>query len=159
MHINSTELGQTGSPRQLSTAWDQVAAVVAAVDGALGKWLSETHGIGQADYRAMVQLSRAPDRELRISELAAKIGLNQSSVTRLVGRLESKGLIVRDTCPDDGRGVYAVITDRGLDTVREVGEHYETKIRELLQNVAKQHLQLDLTGADRAFVTIGELAN
>lgn len=159
MYMNSTKVDKVGSPRSLSAAWDQVAAVVAAVDGALGRWLSEAYGIGQADYHAMLHLSRASDKELRISELAAKIGLNQSSVTRLVGRLESKGFVFRDTCPDDGRGVYAVVTDRGLDTVREVGEHYETRIRESLQNAAKQHPRLDLTGADRAFVTIGELAN
>lgn len=159
MYMNSTEADKAASPRSLSAAWDQVAAVVAAVDGTLGKWLSVTYGIGQADYHAMLHLSRASDKELRISELAARIGLNQSSVTRLVGRLESKELVFRDTCPDDGRGVYAVVTDRGLDTVREIGEHYETKIRESLKNAAKQHPQLDFTGADRAFVTIGELAH
>ncbi len=143
--------------RNLSAAWSQVAAVATAVDATLGKWLMDTHSIGLTEYRAVLHLSRASDRELRINDLAQKVGLNQSSVTRLVGRLESKELAYRDTCPDDGRGVYAVITERGVDAVKEIREPYEAKICELLQNAAKQYPQLELAGLDRAFATIGKL--
>lgn len=143
--------------RNLSAAWAQVAAVVTAIDATLGKWLMDTYGLGLSDYRAIVHLSRAADNELRIHDLANKVGLSQSSVTRLIGRLEEKGLVVRDTCPDDARGVYAVITDLGLKAVANIRTPYEVKIRELLELAGKQYPQLDLVGLDRSFETISHL--
>ncbi|MDQ0679761.1 DNA-binding MarR family transcriptional regulator [Arthrobacter pascens] len=141
----------------LSSAWSQVAAVVGAVDAALGKWLTDTHNIGLTDYHAALHLSKASDRELRINELAQRVHLNQSSATRLVGRLEAKGLASRDTCPDDRRGVYAVITDHGVDVVNTIRESYETKLGELLRHADQQHPHLNLAGLDRAFDTIRKL--
>lgn len=143
--------------RNLSATWAQVAAVVAAVETTLGNWLMDSYRIGLSDYRAILHLSRAPDRELRVTELTHKVGLNQSSVTRLVGRLEAKELAFRDTCPDDGRGVYAVITDHGVDVVNEIRTPYEAKICQLLQSAAKEYPQLDLTNLDRSFAAIGKL--
>lgn len=143
--------------RDLSADWCQVAAVVASVDATLGKWLADSYGIGLTEYRAALLLGRASGNELRITELAHRVGLTQSSVTRLVGRMESKQLVVRDTCPDDGRGVYAVITDRGLNAIKEIREPYEAKICELLQNAAKQYPQLDITDLDHTFEAIGKL--
>ena len=48
-----------------------------------------------------------------MQDLADKVGLGQSSITRLVGRLEAAGFAYKDLCPSDKRGVYAVITDEG----------------------------------------------
>ncbi|PZP28633.1 MAG: MarR family transcriptional regulator [Kocuria rhizophila] len=155
MYMDSPE--SKVAARDLSATWAQVAAIVAAVDTTLGKWLVDNYGIGLTEYRAALHLSRASDRELRISELAQRVGLNQSSVTRLVGRMETKDLAFRDTCPDDGRGVYAVITEGGLDAVKEIREPYEAKIRELLSGAAKEYPQLDLVDLNRAFGVIGEL--
>lgn len=143
--------------QNLSSAWSQVAAVVSAVDAALSKWLTETHNIGLSEYHAVLHLSKASDRELRINDLAQRVGLNQSSATRLVGRLEAKGLALRDTCPDDGRGVYAVVTDHGVNVVNAIGEPYETKLRELLRNAVQEHAHLDLVDLDGAFETIRTL--
>lgn len=156
MYMESSD-SEEGFSRNPSAAWVQVAAIVAAVDAALGKWLVDNHNIGLTEYRAVLHLSRASDRELRITELAQRVGLNQSSVTRLVGRMEAKGLAVRDACPDDGRGVYAVITDRGLDAVAQIREPYEAKICELLQGASNQYPQLDLVDLDRSFETISKL--
>lgn len=145
--------------RNLSASWAQVAAIVAAIDATLGKWLADSYNIGLTEYRAILHISGAPDRELRITELANRVGLTQSSATRLVGRLEDKGLAFRDTCPDDGRGVFAVITDAGLDAAAAIREPYETKIRELLSGAAKQHPQLDLADLDKSLEAISKLAS
>lgn len=145
--------------RNLSTSWAQVAAVVASVDATLGKWLVDKFGIGLTEYRAALHLSRASDRELRISELAEKVSLNQSSVTRLVGRMEDKGLAFRDTCPDDGRGVYAVITEQGLGSVAEIREPYEAKIRELLNGAVRKYPQLELVTLGTSFDVIRALVS
>lgn len=157
MYTKSSQSSGGPAARNLSAAWSQVAAVVAAVDATLGKWLLDNYGIGLADYRAMLHLSRESDRELRIHELANRVGLNRSSVTRLVERIETKKLAYRDTCPDDGRGVYAVITDAGIDVVREIREPYEEKICQLLDNAAKEFPQLNLVDLDRSFERINDL--
>ncbi|WP_245953563.1 MarR family winged helix-turn-helix transcriptional regulator [Arthrobacter silvisoli] len=157
MYMEFSEGKAEAGARNLSASWAQVVAVVAAVDTTLGKWLVDNYGLGLTEYRAALLLSRASGRELRITELAQRVGLNQSSVTRLVGRMESKKLAFRDTCPDDKRGVYAVITEHGLDTIKRIREPYEAKICELLGNAAKQYPQLDLVDLDRSFATLSGL--
>ena len=155
--MSQTATTETIPARTLSASWAQVAAIVAAVDATLGKWLLDNYNIGLTEYRAVLHLSRTSDRELRITELANRVGLTQSSVTRLVERMEAKGLAFRDTCPDDGRGVFAVITDAGLKVVTEIHEPYETKICELLSDAAKKYPQLNLVDLDQSFQTISKL--
>lgn len=152
MHMQVSEERDPTPSAGLSAAWSQVAALVAAMDASLGKWLSDTRGIGLTDYRALTHLSRSSDKELRVNDLAQRIGLNQSSTTRLVSRLEAKSLAHRDICADDGRGVYAVITEHGETLLGEVHDAYEGKVRELLGDVGTHLPQLDaqqLTGALR----------
>ncbi|EFL26362.1 MarR family transcriptional regulator [Streptomyces himastatinicus ATCC 53653] len=93
--------------------WGRILTLHAQVEHQLTQVLQRKHGIGLSEFRALECLVQAKDGELRMQELADKIGLGQSSVTRLVGRLFSAGFAVRDLCPDDKRGVYAVITDDG----------------------------------------------
>ena len=113
-------------------SWTTVVITVGEIEATLNKWLSQRYGLGLTDYRALTLLSEAPDRELRITELATQVGLNQSSTTRLVARLEAKGFMVRDTCPDDGRGIYAVLTEPGLALVRDLTRTYNERLGALL---------------------------
>lgn len=71
-----------------------------------------------ASYDVLVQLAEAPGRRLRMTDLAEALLLSRSGVTRLVGRLEHIGLVTRCRAVDDGRGVVAELTDRGLDRLR-----------------------------------------
>ena len=143
----------------LSAAWSQVAVFASAMDASLGRWLMDTHRIGLTDYRALAHLSQASDMELRVNDLAQRIGLNQSSVTRLVSRLEAKDLTYRDTCPDDGRGVYAVITEQGEALLREVRGAYEERVRGLLGNIGAHHPELDARQVTRALRDISNLVS
>ncbi|WP_328916328.1 MULTISPECIES: MarR family winged helix-turn-helix transcriptional regulator [unclassified Streptomyces] len=93
--------------------WRKVLALYSHVEGQLAQALQRKHGIGLSEFRALECLSQAADGELRMQELAGEVGLGQSSVTRLVGRLGAAGFAFRDLCPNDKRGVYAVITEEG----------------------------------------------
>ena len=135
-------------------SWATVVATVGRIETSLNLWLSQRHGLGLTDYRALALLSRASDHELRISDLAVRVGLNQSSTTRLVGRLEFKGLVTRDTCPEDGRGVYAVITETGLDLTHELTTSYSEKLTKLLTTPPTATTS---STANRAFRTIADL--
>jgi DNA-binding MarR family transcriptional regulator len=71
-----------------------------------------------ASYDVLVQLSEAPGRRLRMTELADAVLLSRSGVTRLVDRLERGGLVARARVDSDGRGVEAVLTQLGFDRLR-----------------------------------------
>ncbi len=92
--------------------WDEMVVLHARVEHELAKELRR-HGLTPSEYRALCRLDATDDGELRMQELADLIGLNQSSVSRLVAKLEAAGLTERSLCPNDRRGVYTVITAEG----------------------------------------------
>lgn len=71
-----------------------------------------------------------------MQELAKNLGLNQSSVTRLVERLEKAGYTIRDLCPKDKRGVYSVITEQGKSVQQKAEADYKTFFLSALKNAA-----------------------
>ncbi|MGI8682811.1 MAG: MarR family winged helix-turn-helix transcriptional regulator [Mycobacteriales bacterium] len=71
-----------------------------------------------AAYDVLVQLVEAPDRRLRMTELADRVLLSRSGLTRRLDRLEREGLVARVVCPSDARGMFAVLTDAGLSRLR-----------------------------------------
>ncbi|MFF5108395.1 MarR family winged helix-turn-helix transcriptional regulator [Streptosporangium sp. NPDC000509] len=97
------------------------------------KALQRGHGLGLSEYRALGRLATAPGGCMRMQELAEAVGLNQSSVTRLVARLESAGMTRRDLCSDDRRGVYSVITDEGRTRLAGATPTYERSLAAALE--------------------------
>ena len=71
------------------------------------------------EYGTLMHLSEAPGRRLRMSDLAAASTLSLSGMTRIMNRLEALGLVQRERCASDGRGLEAVLTDAGLDRLRQ----------------------------------------
>ncbi len=94
-------------------AWRGLLRVHAALVRELDAELDEAHDLPLSSYDVLIYLQAAPDKRLRMAELADSVLLSRSGVTRLVDRLEREGLIVRDNCASDGRGLYAVLTDEG----------------------------------------------
>jgi len=76
------------------------------------------HDLPLASYDVLVQLSEAPRSALRMTELAERVLLSRSGLTRLVDRLERDGLVERQACPQDARGTLAVLTPAGLARLR-----------------------------------------
>lgn len=110
---------------KISDSWLNVTQTVATIEAELGKVLQDRHGLGLSEYRALHILSRSPDSELRMQDLAAHLRLNQSSVSRMVERLERGGHTIRDLCPDDKRGVYTVLTDKGRACLESAEPDYQ----------------------------------
>ncbi len=90
-------------------------------------------------YDVLVELVEAPEHRLRLAELARKVVLSRSGVTRLVDKLEKAGLLTREASPEDGRGAYAVLTDAGLAALRQAWPVYARGI----QQGFAQHLSKD----------------
>ncbi|GLZ31364.1 MarR family transcriptional regulator [Lentzea sp. NBRC 105346] len=114
--------------------WNRVVALHAKVEAELTKALRREHGLGLSDYRALSLLAQAEDGELRMQGLSDLIGLEQSSVTRLVARLEDAGLTERCLCPNDRRGIYSVITAKGRERQQQAEPTYEATLEKALGN-------------------------
>ena len=80
----------------------------------LDRELTHRTGISHAYYEILVALSEAPERRLRMSELADRCLSSRSRLSHAVTRLEERGWVRRQVCPDDGRGQLAVLTDEGF---------------------------------------------
>ncbi|NRQ39712.1 MarR family transcriptional regulator [Nonomuraea sp. NN258] len=117
--------------------WVGVVRLHARVEHELAAAL-QRHGLGLSEYRALCHLSTSGAGELRMQDLADLLGLNQSSVTRLVARLEKAGLTRRDLCPDDRRGVYTVITDAGRARKDEATGAYEGTLTAVLDRLSAE---------------------
>ncbi|WP_424213374.1 MarR family winged helix-turn-helix transcriptional regulator [Streptomyces sp. BI20] len=120
--MNTSRHEHTGASDQV--VWDRVLTLHARVERDLAQAMTRRHGIGLSEYRALESLSRAKDGELRMQELADAVGLGQSSVTRLVARLENAGFALKDLCASDRRGVYAIVTDLGRERYRDARATY-----------------------------------
>ena len=83
-----------------------------------------------SSYDVLIELYEAPERRLRMHELAQRVVLSRSGLTRLVDRLEAEGLLTRDRCGTDRRGAYAVITEQGVAALRRAWPVYKRGIVE-----------------------------
>ena len=81
-------------------------------------------------YDVLIELYEAPDRRLRMSDLANRVLLTRSGLTRLVDRLEKADYITRSPDPDDRRGYYASITESGIDAMRQAWKVYSASIQQ-----------------------------
>jgi DNA-binding MarR family transcriptional regulator len=76
------------------------------------------HALPLAMYDVLVQLVEAPGHRLRMTELADRVLLSRSGLTRLVDRMAREGLVRREACESDARGLFAVLTDDGYQRLR-----------------------------------------
>jgi DNA-binding MarR family transcriptional regulator len=91
------------------------------------------HGkIALGTYDVLIQLAEAPENRLRMSELAEAVLLSRSGLTRLVDRLQKEGLVERRPDPEDARGMYTVLTAKGLDTLRDASQVHLAGVAELV---------------------------
>jgi len=81
--------------------------------------LERDHGLPLSSYEVLMILADSPDGRMRMGELASALLLSRSGLTRLVDRLERQALAGRERCPDDARGLFAVITETGRDKLKD----------------------------------------
>ncbi len=85
-------------------------------------------------YDVLWELEKAPQRKLRMHELAERIVLSRSNLTRLADRLETAGLLEREACPNDRRGNFCVITDAGRAMRKKMWPVYRDQIAALFSD-------------------------
>lgn len=117
----------------------------------LDRDLKAKHGLSMAEYEILVRLSEAPERRLRMAELAEFASQSRSRLSHTVSRLECKGLVSRDTCGADKRGVNAQLTDEGFAFLSKAAVDHVATVREYFVDVVDPD---DLVAIGRAFAAV-----
>lgn len=126
-------------------AWRAYIVGSALLEHRLNRELQDEHGVAFADYEILARLSEAPGRSLRMTQLATDVASSKSRVSHQVARLEAAHLVRREECPSDGRGVLAVLTDRGLDVLRAAAPTHLRGVRQHLVDRLDPEQQAALT--------------
>jgi DNA-binding MarR family transcriptional regulator len=113
--------------------------------------LKTKHGLSVSEYEILVRLSEAPEHRLRMAELAENASQSRSRLSHTCSRLESKGLVKRDSCGTDKRGVYAQLTDDGYAALERAARDHVEVVREYLIDVIEPE---DLEAVGRAFAAV-----
>jgi DNA-binding MarR family transcriptional regulator len=102
------------SERELR-AWRGLLRAHASLSKALDAELEAEHDLPLSSYEVLMHVADSEDHRMRMCTLAESVILSRSGLTRLVDRLEREGLISRESCSDDARGSFAVLTDAGRE--------------------------------------------
>lgn len=104
--------------------------------------LRDEHGLTLSEYDVLLRLARASDRRLRMTELAQRVMISPSALTRAVDRLEREGLVVRQGELGDGRVVVAALSDEGRVRVRAAARTHVRGIQEhFTSRLSQAHLR------------------
>ena len=112
-------------------AWVSFLRSHAAITRELSAQLQRDHGLTISDYECLLHLSRADDGMMRRVDLAERVILTASGITRLLDGLERQGYVEKATCASDARVSYAKLTAKGRAKLDEAAESHLTGIDEL----------------------------
>ncbi|MEE2038345.1 MarR family transcriptional regulator [Nocardiopsis sp. CT-R113] len=129
--------------------WRTLAAVHGLIEASLEKALQSGHGISVVEYTVMDALDRQDGWHMRMRQLARAAALSNSATTRLVTRLEDRGLLTRVLCADDRRGIYTELTQAGMALLAEARPTHDAVLRETLDEAARTPELAPLVGALR----------
>ncbi|MEE8738658.1 MAG: MarR family transcriptional regulator [Bifidobacterium sp.] len=125
------------SPVAQPQGWRTVAALNSYVERGAETALREAAGISLVEYTLLDVMHRQSGRHhLRMSQVARATALSESATTRLVDRLESRGMLARYLCADDRRGIYAELTPAGMTTLERCQSPYAHAITDALSHAA-----------------------
>lgn len=120
---------ESGSPAPASVqVWQALQRVYADLRPDLDTELRRRTGLPASWYDMLVELDAA--QRLRMSDLGARMVLSRTRVSRLVTELEARGLVSRESNPDDGRSAYVAVTAAGRQRLREAASHHHAAVDE-----------------------------
>jgi DNA-binding MarR family transcriptional regulator len=141
-------IGGSGQPRWLNVeemrAWRAYVVGKTLLDSQLNRDLQEEHQLALADYELLVRLSEAPGGQVRMSTLAEQVASSKSRISHQVGRMEKAGLVRRQECPGDRRGVLAVLTNHGQEVLRSAAPTHVRGVRGNLIDLLSEQERLVL---------------
>ncbi len=133
------------------TAWIRFLRAHVELTERMDRRLREAHGVSLREYEVLLALHEAPGRRLRRVDLAARILLTQSGVTRMLEKLERDGLVAKAAGAEDRRVSYAVLTERGRRRFAVAAQTHRADIDALF---TARLTREDLRALDRALAKL-----
>ena len=128
------------SPEEMA-AWLSFLVAHATVIRTLEQEMEEDQGLPLVWYDVLAQLDRQGG-QLRMCDLADLVLLSRSNITRLVDRMAGAGLVKREPCPEDRRGMYAVITQQGRDALQRAWPgHWRGIVKHFVQHLNQEDVK------------------
>lgn len=137
----------------LAQGWCALSLLHGTIEAHVEKALQDGHGLSVREFSVLATLSDRGGARMRMNEVSNAVVLSQSATTRLVNRLEDRGLLQRVICPDDRRGIYTAITDEGRALLAEARPTNEAALEEVLTKAEKNPELAPLVQALRAHRT------
>lgn len=122
--------------------WRAVWSLMTWLPAKLDSQLREDHGLSLYEYYALSQISEAPDRSIRLSELAKITNMTLSHLSRVISRMMKSGWVERVPDPVDGRYTLGILTDEGLGKVEEMAPgHVEAVQRAIFDQLTEEQVR------------------
>lgn len=140
----------------LAQGWYALSLLHGKIETHLERVLGTDHGLSAREYSLLNVLSRQHDGDgghLQMKQVADAVVLSQSATTRLVTRLEDRGLLSRYLCPTDRRGIYTNVTDAGMELLEAARPAHDTALRAALAEAARDARLEPLVRAVRSLPT------
>lgn len=129
-------MGDMTEPRWLTDeeqhVWRAYLHATTLLEDHLDRQLQRDAGMPHIYYGLLVQLSQAPRRRLRMTELAKSAKITRSRLSHAIARLEKSGWVRRENCPSDKRGQFARLTDEGMEVLRQNAPGHVAAVRQAL---------------------------
>jgi DNA-binding MarR family transcriptional regulator len=148
--VNAAQPAADGpEPRWLvgveAEAWLRLIGVIIRLPASLDTQLQHDAGLSHFEYTVMVNLSIVPGRVLRMSQLAGVCHSSLSRLSHVVARLERRGWIRREPCPDDGRATLATLTDDGFAKLASAAPGHVEAVRSFVIDALDERQLRELT--------------
>lgn len=128
------------TPGELAS-WMSIVRLCTRLPWALDTQLQRNAGVSMVEYMTMAMLSKEPDRTMRMSMLAEATNTSLSRLSHLVGRLEARGYVRRETDRADGRFTNAILLPPGMRHLEEAAPIHVAYVRYLIENLSPERLR------------------
>ncbi|GGY34278.1 MarR family winged helix-turn-helix transcriptional regulator [Streptomyces tanashiensis] len=142
----------------LASGWGALSLLHGRIESHIERALQSGHDLSVREYSLLDVLSRQHDGEgghLQMKQVADAVVLSQSATTRLVTRMEDRGLLSRYLCPTDRRGIYADVTAAGRKLLAEARPTNDAALRQALDEAAENPELTSLVAAVEAVDAVG----
>jgi DNA-binding MarR family transcriptional regulator len=115
-------------------AWRGFVRLHERLGGRLSRLLQSESNLAAADFAVLVNLTDVPEGRQRYQDLARALEWEKSRMSHHIARMAGRGLVVREECPEDGRGAFVVITESGRAAIEAAAPRHVEAVRELFIN-------------------------
>ena len=136
-------------------AWRNWLAVSALLPSVLHRQLQRDSALSLQDFEVLVHLTETTEHRARVADLANALQWERSRLSHHIKRMETRRLVVREECPEDGRGAFVVLTDEGLAAITQAAPGHAQTVKDLVFNsLTKRELESFTATTDKILANL-----